>query len=111
MNSRNPKPNFFGITPPVSTRQPEPLEIVANEKLIETLTDYDQYEAPEEAQKRYYIIDISQIVLGKLHLLFREFVKTTSIKNGLPIQLANEVGGKIFTFGSYRLGVHGKGIY
>jgi poly(A) polymerase Pap1 len=53
MNSRSSKPNFFGITPPVSTRQPEPLEIAATEKLIETLTDYDQYEAPEEAQKRH----------------------------------------------------------
>lgn len=52
-----------------------------------------------------------QIVLGKLHTIFREFVRDVSIKNGLPEQLAKEVGGKIFTFGSYRLGVHGRGGY
>jgi poly(A) polymerase len=47
--------------------------------------------------------------LGKLDGIFKDFVKTVSISNGLPAELANEVGGKIFTFGSYRLGVHGRG--
>lgn len=51
-----------------------------------------------------------QIVLGKLNAIFKDFVRTISIRNGLPEELANEVGGKIFTFGSYRLGVHGKGM-
>jgi poly(A) polymerase len=54
-------------------------------------------------------LDKRQIVLGKLNEIFKEFVKTVSIRNGLPAELAAEVGGKIFTFGSYRLGVHGKG--
>jgi poly(A) polymerase len=47
-------------------------------------------------------------VLAKLDSIFKNFVRQVSIKNGLPSTLANEVGGKIFTFGSYRLGVHGK---
>jgi poly(A) polymerase Pap1 len=41
--------------------------------------------------------------------IFSDFVQLVSIRNGLPPELANEVGGVIFTFGSYRLGVHGKG--
>ena len=53
--------------------------------------------------------DSREIVLGKLNAIFRDFVKIISIKNGLPESLATEVGGKIFTFGSYRLGVHGRG--
>ena len=49
-----------------------------------------------------------EVVLFKLDSIFKEFVKQVSIKNGLPESLAEDVGGKIFTFGSYRLGVHGK---
>ena len=47
--------------------------------------------------------------MGKINQIFKEFVRVVSIKNGLPEQLANEVGGTIFTFGSYRLGVHAQG--
>ncbi len=48
-------------------------------------------------------------MLGKLFDIFREFVRVVSIRNGLPESLANDAGGKLFTFGSYRLGVHGSG--
>ncbi|KAI8895638.1 Poly(A) polymerase central domain-containing protein [Globomyces pollinis-pini] len=94
--------SYLGITPPVSTKLPETFEFLATEKLIHSLNNYNQYESIQEAENR-------QLVLGKLDLIFKEFVRNVSIKNGLPESLANEVGGKIFTFGSYRLGVHGKG--
>jgi poly(A) polymerase len=48
-------------------------------------------------------------VLTKIGNIFREFVKVVSLRNGLPVQLAEEAGGTIFTFGSFRLGVHGQG--
>ena len=50
-----------------------------------------------------------EIVLGKLDQLVKEFVKQVSIARGLPEYLAASAGGKIFTFGSYRLGVHSAG--
>ena len=42
-----------------------------------------------------------RLLLFSVHLL--------PIVQGKTEQEAKEVGGKIFTFGSYRLGVHGKG--
>jgi len=47
--------------------------------------------------------------LGKLNTIVKDFVKYVSLKHHLPESVANEAGGKIFTFGSYRLGVHGAG--
>lgn len=39
----------------------------------------------------------------------KKFVRNVSITRGLSEAAANAAGGKIFTFGSYRLGVHGPG--
>lgn len=36
-------------------------------------------------------------------------MRKVGIDRGLSESAANEAGGKIFTFGSYRLGVHGPG--
>jgi poly(A) polymerase len=41
--------------------------------------------------------------------MVKEFVRSVSLSRNLPEVVANEAGGKIFTFGSYRLGVHGAG--
>lgn len=38
-----------------------------------------------------------------------EFIKTVSRKRGLSLAAVEAAGGKIFTFGSYRLGVYGPG--
>lgn len=50
------------------------------------------------------------VVLRTLQKVTLEFVKTLSKKKGLPQTIINEAGGKIFTFGSYRLGVFGPGM-
>jgi len=41
--------------------------------------------------------------------LTKQFVKKVSLDRGLSEAAANASGGKIFTCGSYRLGVHGPG--
>jgi len=50
-----------------------------------------------------------EIVLGRVAALVKAFVKKVSLANGLSEAAATAAGGKIFTFGSYRLGVHGPG--
>lgn len=47
-----------------------------------------------------------EIVLGRLAGLVKSFVKTVSLAHGLSETAAEAAGGKILTFGSYRLGVH-----
>jgi poly(A) polymerase len=47
--------------------------------------------------------------LGRVAALVKAFVKKVSLANGLSEAAASAAGGKIFTFGSYRLGVHGPG--
>lgn len=53
--------------------------------------------------------DQSPQVLGELHLLVREWVRKVSINQGMTETMAAETGARIFTFGSYRLGVNGPG--
>ena len=48
-------------------------------------------------------------MLGRLASLIKKFVKKISLARGLSDTAAEAAGGKIFTFGSYRLGVHGPG--
>ncbi len=41
--------------------------------------------------------------------LVQKFVQRVSLNAGMSEQAAKAAGAKIFTFGSYRLGVHGPG--
>lgn len=48
-------------------------------------------------------------MLGRVAAVVKKFVKTVGVARGLSEAAATAAGGKIFTFGSYRLGVHGPG--
>lgn len=69
---------------------------------MEELRRQGTFETEEEAKRR-------EIVLGRLASLVKRFVTRIGIKQGLSQAAAEASGGKIFTFGSYRLGVHGPG--
>lgn len=73
-----------------------------SEALEALLREAGLYEGREESQKR-------EEVLGKLNVLVKEWVRQLSISKGWTEAMAAEAGAKIFTFGSYRLGVHGSG--
>ncbi|CAG8679175.1 12471_t:CDS:2, partial [Racocetra fulgida] len=76
-------------------------EIEVTDLLVQELTAQGTFESEEESKRR-------EVVLGKLDKLVKEFVYNISReKKKLPEADAREAGGKIFTFGSYRLGVHG----
>lgn len=81
---------------------PTPQDVLLTESLNEALKTSGFFESEEDSEKR-------EIVLGKLNLIVQKFVKSVAKDKGLPDSLINEVGGKIFTFGSYRLGVHSRG--
>ncbi|KAK9768131.1 polynucleotide adenylyltransferase [Basidiobolus ranarum] len=104
MNDRNHTHTaHLGVTPPISLNAPSQRETEVTETLVQALKDFGLFESEEESKLR-------EIVLGKLDRLVKEFVYETSIKHNLPESIAREAGGKIFTYGSYRLGVHGPGV-
>lgn len=92
----------WGLTAPVSTTFPTEPELKLNETLIEELKSQNTFEATEETQRR-------ADVLGTLQKVTTNFVKHVGKLKGLsPSQLA-DADGRVFTFGSYRLGVFGPG--
>lgn len=69
------------------------------EKIEEILKNkYGLYESTESLRHR-------EEVLGILHKLFEEWVVRVGEKKGLTQEVALQKGFKLFTFGSYRLGV------
>ncbi|CAE6391369.1 unnamed protein product [Rhizoctonia solani] len=69
---------------------------------MKELRKQGNFESEDESKLR-------QDVLAIVHELVQEFVRKVSLKAGMSEQAAKMAGGKIFTFGSYRLGVHGPG--
>ena len=50
-----------------------------------------------------------KLVLLKVSQLAEEWLIKMSQEKGKPLEEAKVLGCKVFTFGSYRLGVHGQG--
>ena len=93
----------YGITNVMSMAGPTAAELQLTTALEELLRRHNLYEDEGEMRKRVQ-------VLGKLNALAREFVKRASLtKPGFNEAKAITAGAKIFTFGSYRLGVHATG--
>ncbi|GAA5922355.1 polynucleotide adenylyltransferase PAP1 [Sporobolomyces koalae] len=93
---------WLGVTPPISVSPPTARDLEITATLIQELKDRGIYEGAEEGRNR-------EMVLGRLNTLVKQFVYQSSLNHGLSEAKAREAGGKIFTFGSYRLGVHGPG--
>ncbi|GMH21379.1 hypothetical protein Nepgr_023221 [Nepenthes gracilis] len=92
----------LGITEPISLGGPTEFDVIKTRELEKCLADAGLYEGQEEAV-------IREEVLGRLDQIVKVWVKNVSRVKGLNEQLVQEANAKIFTFGSYRLGVHGPG--
>uniref|UniRef100_A0A2M3Z421 Poly(A) polymerase n=1 Tax=Anopheles braziliensis TaxID=58242 RepID=A0A2M3Z421_9DIPT len=92
----------LGMTSAISTAEPKPEDIQKTQELEKSLEPYNVFEAESELNHRMEI-------LAKLNTLVKQWVRDVSISRHMPEATAEKLGGKIYTFGSYRLGVHHKG--
>ncbi|MED6222445.1 Nuclear poly(A) polymerase 1 [Stylosanthes scabra] len=102
LSNRSNGQQRLGITEPISLAGPTEYDVIKTRELEKYLQDAGLYESQEEAVAR-------EEVLGRLDQIVKSWVKTISHAKGLNDQLVHEANAKIFTFGSYRLGVHGPG--
>ncbi|CAI2354361.1 unnamed protein product [Caenorhabditis sp. 36 PRJEB53466] len=92
---------LLGVSQPISLARPDAKDLAQTALLEETLREFNAYEPREETEQRLE-------VLRSLNKLVKEWVKkVTAIK--IPSGEGANAGGKLFTFGSYRLGVHCSG--
>ncbi|NXN47107.1 PAPOG polymerase, partial [Rhinoptilus africanus] len=99
---QNQPQRHYGITSPISLAPPKDIDCVQTQKLVEAMRPFGVFEDEEEQNHR-------QVVLTKLNNLVKEWISELGESKNLPPSAAANVGGKIFTFGSYKLGVHTKG--
>lgn len=92
----------FGVTPPISTNLPTEDEKRSNELLAKELRAQGTFESASETEKR-------KQVLKKLEDIANEFVKRAAKEKNKPSHVIQTARGRIFTYGSYRLGVYGPG--
>ncbi len=110
----------WGVTPAISSALPTDTELAANDALIAELKRQNNFESMEETERRYKIylggvsmgtdVDLTRkTTLQSIQKITVEFVRQVSKKKGLSQTAVDGAGGKIFTYGSYRLGVYGPG--
>jgi len=93
----------FGVTPPISTALPTEKEKKLNDMLFKELKAQGTFESPIDTAKR-------REVLASLQRITNEFVKRAAReKEPMNTILIRDAIGRVFTYGSYRLGVYGPG--
>ncbi|XP_040522935.1 poly(A) polymerase gamma [Gallus gallus] len=99
---QNQPQRHYGITSPISLAPPKDIDYIHTQKLVEAMESFGVFEDEEELNHRL-------VVLCKLNNLVKEWIFELGESKNLPPSVVENVGGRIFTFGSYRLGVHTKG--
>ncbi|GAB2215559.1 hypothetical protein Droror1_Dr00019947 [Drosera rotundifolia] len=93
---------MYGITKPISLAGATEADLKRNAELEKFLIDSDLYESKEEAEKRVQVLD-------QIREIVKAWVKQLTGLRGYTDQMVEDANALIFTFGSYRLGVHGPG--
>ncbi|XP_061846491.1 poly(A) polymerase gamma isoform X1 [Colius striatus] len=96
---QNEPQRHYGITTPISLATPKAIDFAHTEKLIKTMKVFDVFEEEDDLNHR-------RAVLDRLNKLVKEWIFELGESKNVTTE---NVSGKIFTFGSYRLGVHTKG--
>jgi len=94
---------YPGVSAPISIATPKEIDIKSTKKLRECLNSFDLFESEEEMAHRMHVI-------AQINELVQKWVHLVSENKKMPEDVAVSMNGKIFTFGSFRLGVHTKGI-
>ncbi|KAF0484400.1 PolyA polymerase [Gigaspora margarita] len=102
MDLLNRQPQYLGVTHPVSLSYPTPREIHISDLLIQELLRQGTFESEDETRR-------CEVIIDKFDKLVKELIYNISREKRLSDINAKEAGGKIFTFGSYKLGVYGTG--
>ena len=97
-NNQGPRVNtYLGMTAPISLAGPEPSDIERTQALVEALKPYGCFESDTELTHRME-------VLANLNTLVKTWIRDLSVEKNMPREVAETVGGHVYTFGSYRLG-------
>eukprot|EP00922_Rhytidocystis_sp_ex-Travisia-forbesii_P040640 GHVS01060574.1.p1 GENE.GHVS01060574.1~~GHVS01060574.1.p1 ORF type:complete len:598 (+),score=76.98 GHVS01060574.1:53-1846(+) len=88
----------YGVTKPVCLNHASPTDHRLSADLLSVLKSFNLFETPQGCRRR-------EMVLVDLNRLLTEWIYEVGIEQGLSEEEARATGGKMFTFGSYRLGV------
>jgi poly(A) polymerase len=91
------------MTNVVDASHPPPEETLVNNTLLYLLHSFNNFETEDESRRRIQ-------VLGKIYQLFKDWCFQKILKYpGMNEEMSKSATCEIFTFGSYRLGVHSPG--
>ena len=87
----------------ISSAMPSAFDLACSQRLREFMATASPQLDQQEAAHRMNI-------LAAITTIFEDWVKSVLINQGLPAEVANAAGGKVYTSGSYRLGFNEKGM-
>ncbi|KAL2680741.1 hypothetical protein Neosp_008344 [[Neocosmospora] mangrovei] len=93
----------YGVTPPISSQLPTDAELRATDALLEELKRQKTFESQADTAKREEVLASIQNIANAF---IRQVAQEKEPKNDVLIRNAR---GRVFTYGSYRLGVYGPG--
>ena len=93
---------YLGITNPISLNHPEKEDIAKTVDLVKSLEVLEYFEEELDVVHRMHVLVI-------LNQLVSNWIKDVSIEKNVQISFKTVVRSHVYTFGSYRLGVHKKG--
>eukprot|EP01100_Stratorugosa_tubuloviscum_P014534 TRINITY_DN783_c0_g1_i4.p1 TRINITY_DN783_c0_g1~~TRINITY_DN783_c0_g1_i4.p1 ORF type:complete len:538 (-),score=186.82 TRINITY_DN783_c0_g1_i4:455-2068(-) len=91
-----------GAQSPLNQDPPTKVEVSQSKTLVKYLIVQNLFESEEESARR-------ESILGSLNKIIHQWSLQVCTEAGIPENEQRDSGAKIYTFGSYRLGVHGPG--